>query len=233
LLVLEGVNAGYGGLQVLHEVDLEVDTGEVVALIGANGAGKTTTLRAIAGLLTPTSGSITLEGEPVGGLGPHDMVARGVVMVAEDRELFGGLTVRENLVMGAFSRPRSELEESLARVHELFPILDERAQQRAETMSGGQQQMLAIGRALMARPRLLLMDEPSMGLAPKLVADVFTTIEEIRAAGITVLLVEQNAKRTLETADRGYVIESGEINVSGTGPELLASDDVRKAYLGL
>lgn len=233
MLVLEGVSAGYGGLQVLHEVDLEVDAGEVVALIGANGAGKTTTLRTVAGLLTPTSGTITLEDEPVAGLGPHDMVARGVVMVAENRELFGGLTVHENLVMGAFSRPRSELADSLDRVHELFPILDERAQQRAETMSGGQQQMLAIGRALMARPRLLLMDEPSMGLAPKLVADVFATIEEIRADGITVLLVEQNAKRTLETADRGYVIESGEINVSGTGADLLASDDVRKAYLGL
>ena len=233
MLVLEGVSAGYGGLQVLHEVDLEVDAGEVVALIGANGAGKTTTLRTVAGLLTPTSGMIALEGEPVAGLGPHDMVARGVVMVAENRELFGGLTVHENLVLGAFSRPRSELADSLDRVHELFPILDERAQQRAETMSGGQQQMLAIGRALMARPRLLLMDEPSMGLAPKLVADVFATIEEIRADGITVLLVEQNAKRTLETADRGYVIESGEINVSGSGAELLASDDVRKAYLGL
>ncbi len=233
MLVLDGVNAGYGGLQVLHEVSLEVDAGEVVALVGANGAGKTTTLRTIAGLLTPTAGRIELEGESVVGLGPHDLVRRGVVMVAEDRELFGALTVRENLVMGAFTRPADEREESLAQVHELFPILDEREAQRAETMSGGQQQMLAIGRALMARPRLLLLDEPSMGLAPKLVADVFDTIDRIRASGITVLLVEQNAKRTLETADRGYVIESGEIHLSGTGSELLASDDVRKAYLGL
>ena len=233
MLVLEHVSAGYGGLQVLHEVDLEVEEGEVVALIGANGAGKTTTLRTIAGLLAPTAGRITLDGDSVVGLGPHDMVERGVVMVAEDRELFGGLTVRENLLMGAFTRPASERAESFDQVHELFPILEERSQQHAETMSGGQQQMLAIGRALMARPRLLLMDEPSMGLAPKLVADVFATIDRIRSAGITVLLVEQNAKRTLETADRGYVIESGEINVSGTGTELLASDDVRKAYLGL
>lgn len=233
MLVLDEVSAGYGGLQVLHEVSLRVETGEVVALIGANGAGKTTTLRTIAGLLAPASGSIRLDDEPVVGLGPHELVRRGMVMVAEDRELFGGLTVRENLVMGAFTRPADERDESLEQVHELFPILDERADQRAETMSGGQQQMLAVGRALMAQPRLLLLDEPSMGLAPKLVADVFATIDRIRSAGITVLVVEQNAKRTLETADRGYVIESGEINVSGTGSELLASDDVRRAYLGL
>lgn len=233
MLVLDEVSAGYGGLQVLHEVSLRVETGEVVALIGANGAGKTTTLRTIAGLLAPTGGSIRLDDEPVVGLGPHELVRRGMVMVAEDRELFGGLTVRENLVMGAFTRPADERDESLEQVHELFPILDERADQRAETMSGGQQQMLAVGRALMAQPRLLLLDEPSMGLAPKLVADVFATIDRIRSAGITVLVVEQNAKRTLETADRGYVIESGEINVSGTGSELLASDDVRRAYLGL
>ncbi|MBY5162119.1 ABC transporter ATP-binding protein [Salsipaludibacter albus] len=233
MLVLDQVNAGYGGLQVLHEVSLEVEAGEVVALVGANGAGKTTTLRTIAGLLVPSAGRIELEGESVVGLGPHDLVRRGVVMVAEDRELFGALTVYENLVMGAFTRSADERGESLDQVHELFPILEERAQQKAETMSGGQQQMLAIGRALMARPRLLLMDEPSMGLAPKLVADVFATIDRIRSTGITVLLVEQNAKRTLETADRGYVIESGEIHLSGTGDELLASDDVRRAYLGL
>lgn len=233
MLVLEAVSAGYSGLQVLHEVNLEVEAGEVVALIGANGAGKTTTLRTVAGLVTPTAGSIRFDGESVVGLGSHDLVRRGVVMVAENRELFGGLTVRENLVMGAFTRSAAERDESLEQVQELFPILMERSEQRAETMSGGQQQMLAIGRALMARPRLLLLDEPSMGLAPKLVADVFATIDRIRSTGITVLLVEQNAKRTLETADRGYVIESGEINVSGTGTELLASDDVRKAYLGL
>ncbi len=233
MLVLDTVDAGYDGLQVLHQVSLEVGTGEVVALIGANGAGKTTTLRTIAGLLAPTSGSVLVDDEPVGGLPGHELVRRGVVMVAENRELFGGLSVRENLFMGAFTRPADDRRDALAEVHDLFPLLAERADQRADTMSGGQQQMLAIGRALMARPRLLLLDEPSMGLAPKLVADVFATIDHIRELGITVLLVEQNAQRTLELADRGYVIESGEVNVSGTGAELLDSDEVRRAYLGM
>ena len=233
MLKVEQVDAGYGGLQVLHGINLEVDEGEVVALIGANGAGKTTTLRTIAGVIEPTGGSITLEERSIVGLGPHELVRRGVVMVSEDRELFGGLTVRENLAMGAYTRTEGEQRETLKEVYELFPILEERADQRAETMSGGQQQMLAIGRALMARPRLLLLDEPSLGLAPKLVTDVFSTIERIHELGITVLVVEQNARRTLESADRAYVIESGELTLSGTGQELLDDPDVRKAYLGL
>lgn len=233
MLKVEQVEAGYGGLQVLHGIDLEVAEGEVVALIGANGAGKTTTLRTIAGVIEPSGGSISLEGRPIVGLGPHELVRRGVVMVSEDRELFGGLTVRENLAMGAYTRTEGEQGETLQEVYELFPVLEERADQRAETMSGGQQQMLAIGRALMARPRLLLMDEPSLGLAPKLVTDVFSTIERIHELGITVLVVEQNARRTLESADRAYVIASGELTLSGTGQELLDDPDVRKAYLGL
>ena len=233
MLSLEGVDAGYAGLQVLHGIGMHVREGEVVALIGANGAGKTTTLRAISGMIAPTGGDITLDGTSVVGLGPHELVRRGVVMVAEDRELFGGLTVDENLAMGGYTRTAAERDETRAQVYELFPILGERVDQRADTMSGGQQQMLAIGRALMARPRLLLLDEPSMGLAPKLVSDVFSTIERIRSTGITVLIVEQNAQRTLETADRAYVIESGEITLSGSGGELLTDPNVRKAYLGL
>lgn len=233
MLVLDGVNAGYAGLQVLHQISLEIERGEVVALIGANGAGKTTTLRTIAGLLAPTGGRVLVEDEEVGGLPAHQLAQRGVVMVAENRELFSGLSVRENLVMGAYTRPVGERRETMAEVHSLFPLLEERSEQQADTLSGGQQQMLAIGRALMSKPRLLLLDEPSMGLAPKLVADVFDTINHIRDSGITVLLVEQNAHRTLELADRGYVIESGEIKVSGTGLELLESEDVRRAYLGM
>ncbi len=233
MLTLEKVDAGYGALQILHGIDLHIDAGEVVALIGANGAGKTTTLRTIAGVLSPTAGRITFDGEDTAGFGPHDLVRRRMSMVAEDRELFGGMTVTENLRMGAFTRPAKEVTASLAEVQEIFPILAERSEQLAETMSGGQQQMLAIGRALMAKPRLLMLDEPSLGLAPKLVNDVFGIIARIRQAGITVLLVEQNAQRTLEIADRAYVIESGELTLTGAGPELLDDPEVRRAYLGM
>ena len=233
MLKVEGVHAGYGALEVLHGIDLEVGEGEVVALIGANGAGKTTTLRTIAGVVTPSRGEIRLNEESIVGMGTHELVRRGVSMVSEDRELFGGLAVRENLAMGAYTRSEDERQDALEEVYELFPILEEREQQRAETMSGGQQQMLAIGRALMARPRLLLLDEPSLGLAPRLVDDVFATIERIHKLGITVLVVEQNARRTLEAADRAYVIESGELTLQGTGSELLDDPDVRRAYLGL
>ncbi len=233
MLTLDGVSAGYGPLQVLHGVSLHVDEGEVVALIGANGAGKTTTLRAIMGIIGPTAGSVTVDGEDVTGVAPHRMVRNGVVMVAEDRELFGELTVRENLMMGAFTRDRGEARSTLEEVHELFGILEERADQRAETLSGGQQQMLAIGRALMAKPRLLLLDEPSLGLAPQLVESVFGVVETIRDQGITVLIVEQNASRTLQLVDRAYVIENGEVTFDGAGEELLDDERVRSAYLGL
>jgi branched-chain amino acid transport system ATP-binding protein len=234
LLSLEGVEAGYGDLRVLHNCNLEVGEAEVVALLGANGAGKTTMLRTIVGLLRPADGDIRLEGRSIVGLGPHDLVKRGVVMVPEDKELFGGLSVRENLVMGAYTRSAAERQEAMGEVHELFPILRERTNQNTDTLSGGEQQMLALGRALMARPRILLLDEPSVGLAPILVSEVLTIVERINEElGITVLLVEQNVQQTLKLADRAYVIESGEIALSGTGAELLADPAVRKAYLGL
>jgi branched-chain amino acid transport system ATP-binding protein len=233
LLTLDGVSAGYRGLQILHEVDLHVGEGEVVALIGANGAGKTTTLRTISGLIRPTAGSITFDGRPLGSLGPHGVVRAGVVQVAEERELFPGLSVRENLDMGAFTRSPDEREETLAEVHELFPILQDRAKQIVSTMSGGQQQMLAIGRALMARPRLLMLDEPSLGLAPKLVAGVFDIVRHISGQGITVLIVEQNAQQALRLADRAYVLESGSVTLEGKASDLLEDPRVRSAYLGL
>lgn len=233
MLTLDGVSAGYRGLQILHEVNLHVSEGEVVALIGANGAGKTTTMRTISGLIRPTAGSITFDGHPLGGLGAHDVVRAGVVQVAEERELFPGLSVRENLDMGAFTRSPAEREKTLAEVHELFPILRDRAKQTASTMSGGQQQMLAIGRALMARPRLLMLDEPSLGLAPKLVADVFDIVRHISSQGITVLIVEQNAQQALRLADRAYVLESGSVTLQGKASDLLEDPRVRSAYLGL
>ena len=233
MLTLEGVCAGYGGLQILHDVDVEVRRGEVVALIGANGAGKTTTLRAVSGIIKPTAGTITFDGRPLNQLPPHDVVRAGLVQVAENRELFGGLTVQENLFMGGYTRDVREREEAMAEVHDIFPILSERAGQRASTMSGGQQQMLAIARALMARPQLLMLDEPSLGLAPKLVTSVFDTVQRIRERGITVLIVEQNAARTLQLADRAYVLESGAVTLQGAGPELLNDPRVRSAYLGL
>lgn len=233
MLTLERVSAGYRGLQILHEVDLEVGEGEIVALIGANGAGKTTTLRTISGLIKPTSGSITFDGRPLSGSAPHDVVRAGVVQVAEARELFPGMSVRENLDMGAFTRSTADREESLAEVHELFPVLLDRARQTASTMSGGQQQMLAIGRALMARPRLLMLDEPSLGLAPKLVVDVFDIVRRISSRGITVLIVEQNAVQALRLADRAYVLESGTVSLAGNAADLLEDPRVRSAYLGL
>jgi len=233
LLTLDDIRTGYGDLEVLHGLSLQVDASEVVALIGANGAGKTTTLRTIMGIVRPRRGTVTFEGDDVTGTPAHRMVRRGVAMVAEDRELFGGLTVRENLLMGAFTRRRDEAAATLEEVSGLFPILAERATQRAETMSGGQQQMLAIGRALMGRPRLLLLDEPSLGLAPQLVQTVFDVITTIRERGITVLIVEQNASRTLQLANRAYVLESGEITLQGAGRDLLDDQRVRAAYLGV
>ncbi len=233
MLTLDGVSAGYDGLQIVHDVDLHVDEGEIVALIGANGAGKTTTLRTISGLLRPSAGTITFDGQPLSSTAPHDVVRVGLVHVAENRELFPGLTVRENLEMGAFTRTAVERDETLAEVHELFPILRERSRQTASTMSGGQQQMLAIGRALMARPRLLMLDEPSLGLAPKLVVDVFNIVRDINGRGITVLIVEQNAVQTLQLADRAYVLESGSVTLDGDADDLLEDPRVRSAYLGL
>ena len=232
MLVLDGVSAGYGRLTVLHDVSLRVEAGEIVALVGANGAGKTTLLRAVSGLRPLTSGSLTLDGEQLGGVAPHERVRRGLVQVPEGRELFGGLTVAENLEMGGWSRSAVQRKESLEQVLELFPILAERRQQVAETMSGGQQQMLAIGRALMAGTRLLMLDEPSIGLSPKFVELVLAAAVRIRDTGVTVLLVEQNVAQALDIADRAYVLESGDLVLEGSGKDLLTDPRVRTAYLG-
>jgi len=234
LLVLDGLCAGYHGLQILHELDLRVDAGEIVALVGANGAGKTTTLRAISGLVRPSGGSITFDGRRADGVRTAELVARGLVQVPEERALFGPLTVEENLRMGSWTQRRGRDEEAaLAEVFDLFPILAERRRQAAETFSGGQQQMLAIGRALMARPKLLMLDEPSTGLSPKLTWAVLDAVRTIRDRGVAVLLVEQNAHQALGMADRAYVLESGSCALSGPGPELADDDRVRAAYLGL
>jgi branched-chain amino acid transport system ATP-binding protein len=232
LLRLDGVSAGYRRLQILHEIDLEVRDGEIVALIGANGAGKTTTLRAVSGMLPVTGGRIVFDGERIDGVRPDRIVRRGLVHVPQERALFGPLTVMQNLQMGAYTRGRDEIGTALDEVMGLFPILDERRDQRADTLSGGQQQMLAIARAMMARPRLLTLDEPSIGLAPNLVTSVLEAVTRIRDAGVTVLIVEQNAAHTLKISDRAYVLESGTIAMTGEGPALIEDPRVRSAYLG-
>ena len=233
MLKLDKVSAGYHGLQILHDLDLHVDKGEIVAIVGANGAGKTTTLKTISGMLHPTSGTITFDGAKANGIRPSELVRRGLVHVPEGRALFGPLTVEENLRMGGWTRGRASLDESLSEIYELFPILAERRRQAAETFSGGQQQMLAIGRALMAQPRLLMLDEPSTGLSPKLTWGVLDAIKTIRDRGVAVLLVEQNAAQALNLADRAYVLESGSSVLDGPGHELAKDDRVRAAYLGL
>jgi len=233
MLRLESVCAGYHGLQILHEIDLEVNEKEIVALVGANGAGKTTTLRACSGVIRPTSGRIFFDGQPIDTVRTAELVARGLVHVPEDRALFGPLTIEENLRMGAWTRRDRPVGDSLSEVFDLFPVLADRRRQTAETLSGGQQQMLSIGRALMARPRLLMLDEPSTGLSPKLTWAVLEAIEVIRDRGVAVLLVEQNAAQALRMSDRAYVMESGSVVLSGAGRELVEDDRVRAAYLGL
>jgi branched-chain amino acid transport system ATP-binding protein len=234
-MMLETVDlhAGYRKLEILHGLNLHVDKGEIVSLIGANGAGKTTTLRAIAGLVTPTSGTVVFDGQEMQGKRPDEIVRSGLVHVAQDRALFGELQVWENLEMGAYTQPRTTIKESLEEVFDLFPILRERRNQRANTMSGGQQQMLAIGRAMMARPKCLTLDEPSVGLAPNLVGQVLEAITAIRDTGVTVLIVEQSAKQALTISDRAYVIENGSIVLEGGGMELIDDPRVREAYLGM
>jgi branched-chain amino acid transport system ATP-binding protein len=234
VLTLEGVSAGYGDLLAVRGVSLTVDAGECVALIGANGAGKTTTLRAIAGLLPLRAGRVTLDGRSLAGLGPRGVVALGVAHVPEGRQVFPSLSVRENLEMGARApAARAARRQSLEEVFALFPRLRERHRQLAGTLSGGEQQMLAIGRGLMARPRLLLLDEPSLGLAPLAVRAIFEIVEAVNRRGTTILLVEQNVRRALAACHRAYVIENGEIALSGSREELLRSDHVRQAYLGV
>ncbi|GJD50865.1 High-affinity branched-chain amino acid transport ATP-binding protein LivF [Methylobacterium crusticola] len=234
MLTLEGVHAGYGATTILHDVSLEVGAGEVVTIIGANGAGKTTTLRTVAGLLAPSSGRITFEGEDVTRLSGHRMVERGVTLVPEGRQLFPEMTVRENLLMGAYRRAaRQRQARTLDEVLDLFPRVRERLGQNAGSLSGGEQQMVAIARGMMARPKLLMFDEPSLGLAPLVVAQVFAVVDRIVRTGVTVLIVEQNVFHTLQVADRGYVLENGEIVLRDDARALLANDHVRRAYLGI
>ncbi len=233
MLTIQGLSVHYGGIHALQGIDLEVPERSVVSLIGANGAGKSTTLRTIVGLVRATSGTITWDGEPITGLPTKDIVSRGICLVPEGRRVFPNLTVDENLTLGAYSRSdRTAIAADRRRVFELFPRLGERRHQRAGTLSGGEQQMLAVGRALMTRPRLLMMDEPSLGLAPLVVKMIFEIVRTIHAEGVTVLLVEQNAKAALEIADQACVLETGRLTLRGTGRELLADDRVRRAYLG-
>lgn len=233
LLQLENLNVFYGGIHALRDVSLSVNAGEVVALIGANGAGKSTTLRAITGLRAPRSGRVVFDGQDIGGLPAHTLVARGISMSPEGRGVFANLTVLENLEMGAYlQKSRTQIAEDMARGFALFPRLRERMKQRAGTLSGGEQQMLAMARALMSRPKLLLLDEPSLGLAPLVCQTIFSTIDEIKATGTTVLLVEQNANAALKHADRAYVLETGAVTLSGSAAEIASDRRVREAYLG-
>jgi len=233
ILEIKDVHVHYGGIHALRGVSLEVPEGQVVALIGANGAGKTTTLRAVSKMLKPTSGSVTLRGEEVTRLAPNELVARGMAHAPEGRGIFLNLTCKENLELGAYLRTDKDgIQEDAEKNYKLFPILAERRNQVAGTLSGGEQQMLAVARALMSRPKLLLLDEPSLGLAPILVEQIFSTIVEINAQGVTILLVEQNALQALSTASRGYVLQSGRVVLAGASDDLLRDEMVRKAYLG-
>jgi branched-chain amino acid transport system ATP-binding protein len=231
LLQVDGIRVAYGGIEALRGVSFDVAEGEIVTLLGANGAGKTTTLRTVSGLLRPKAGAITFDGKRIDAVAPHEMVQLGIGHVPEGRRIFPRMSVRENLAMGAYHR-HDDTAGDVERVFELFPVLRERASQDGGTLSGGEQQMLAIGRALMGRPRLLLLDEPSMGLAPMIVARIFHIIREINQQGTTVFLVEQNAAQALRLANRGYVLETGEVVMSDTAEALLANDRIREAYLG-
>ena len=232
LLKVSDLNVYYGSIRAVKGVSFYVDQGEIVTLIGANGAGKSTVLNTVSGLLHPRSGSVCFDGHDLHGIAPDKVVTRGLAQVPEGRHVFLQMTVEENLELGAYTQPRSTVGSGIADVYERFPRLKERRKQIAGTLSGGEQQMLAIGRALMSRPKLLMLDEPSMGLAPILVEQIFDIIRELHSAGTTILLVEQNAQAALSVADRAYVLETGRITISGTGAELMASDAVRKAYLG-
>lgn len=234
IMEIRSLNAGYDGVSVVRAIDLTIEEGGIATIVGANGAGKTTTLRAISGVLRPVRGEVIFAGEPIQHLPSHEIVARGLVMVPEGRRLFPSLTVMENLELGAFQphckRKRSD---SLERVFNIFPQLRERKNQKAGTLSGGEQQMVAIGRALMSLPKLLMLDEPSLGLAPVVVHKLFGIITEISAMGTTILLVEQNVKHALSISSQAWVLENGSVALRGTGPELLKDDNTRRAYLGM
>ncbi len=232
LLRVENMHVYYGNIHAVKGISFEVHKDEIVTLIGANGAGKSTTLNTVAGLLRPRSGQIYLEDKPIGGVPANKMVSLGMALCPEGRRIFQQMTVRENLEMGAYSRPAAEVEGSIENVFQHFPRLKEREKQISGTLSGGEQQMLAMGRALMSKPKLMMLDEPSMGLAPLLVEQIFQIIAELHAAGTTILLVEQNAQMALSIADRAYVLETGRIVMEGPARELLTNDNVRKAYLG-
>jgi branched-chain amino acid transport system ATP-binding protein len=232
ILKVEDINVYYGSIHAIKGVSFEVAKGEIVTLIGANGAGKSTTLNTVAGLLRSKTGSVTFQGEDLGKVSPHKMVAKGLAMVPEGRRVFLQMTTQENLEMGAYTQKGKPSETDLEMVYEQFPRLKERRKQVAGTLSGGEQQMLAMGRALMSHPQLLMLDEPSMGLAPILVEQIFEIIQKLHKNGTTILLVEQNAQAALSVADRGYVLETGKVVTSGSGAELLASPAIKKAYLG-
>ena len=232
LLKVDDINVYYGAIHAIKGVSFHVDEGEIVTLIGANGAGKSTTLQTVSGLLRSKTGSITFEGQNISNVQAHKLVERGLAHVPEGRRIFLQMTVEENLEMGAYTQPKGNTAASLERVYEQFPRLKERQRQIAGTLSGGEQQMLAMGRALMSKPKLLMLDEPSMGLAPILVEQIFRIVADLHKAGTTILLVEQNAQMALSVANRAYVLETGSITLSGTGEELIHSDEVRKAYLG-
>ncbi|MBQ8918028.1 MAG: ABC transporter ATP-binding protein [Oscillospiraceae bacterium] len=232
LLSVNDINVYYGSIHAIKGVSFEVNEGEVVTLIGANGAGKSTILNTVSGLLHSKTGSVAFDGQDIGGVAPHNIVKMGMAHCPEGRRVFSQLTVEENLQMGGFTRPSSEIPQSMEEVYTQFPRLKERRRQIAGTLSGGEQQMLAMGRALMSNPKLLLLDEPSMGLAPILVAQIFDIIDQLHKAGKTILLVEQNAQMALSIATRGYVLETGKVVLTGEGRDLLVNDAVRKAYLG-
>lgn len=233
LLAVSGLTCRYGRIEALHGIDLEIGTGELVALVGANGAGKTTLLRCISGVQPAAAGAIRYGGQDITRLRADARVRAGIAQVPEGRQVFGPMSIEDNLVMGAYTRPASEIRAGLDEVYDLFPILRERRKLPAGTLSGGQQQMLAVGRAMMSRPKLLLLDEPSMGLAPLIVEEIFRIVKMLKEAGITILLVEQNARAALAVADHAYVLETGSVTLQGPGPELLKNDDVRRAYLGM
>ncbi|MGO9377927.1 MAG: ABC transporter ATP-binding protein [Dissulfurispiraceae bacterium] len=233
MLTLRSVQTSYGAIRALRGIDIEVHSGEIVCLLGSNGAGKTTTLMTVSGILRPDKGDIIFEGESLTTMPPSEIVRKGICQVPEGRRIFPKLTVRDNLEMGAFSTPINELSKNLEKVFAVFPILKERARQLGGTLSGGEQQLLAMGRSLMSNPKMLLLDEPSLGLAPIMVSRIFKIIQDINKEGMTVLLVEQNARAALRLSHRGYVLENGTIRLSGSGEELLGNEDVKKAYLGV
>ena len=232
LLEVKNIKVYYGNINAIKDISFEVNEGEIVTLIGANGAGKSSILNTVAGLIKPKSGEIIFDGQGIIGIPAHKIVSKGMALCPEGRRIFQQLSVKENLEMGSYTRPVNEVSESIEKVYELFPRLKERYKQIAGTLSGGEQQMLAMGRALMSKPRLMMLDEPSMGLAPILVEQIFDIIKNLHKSGTTILLVEQNAQMALSIADRGYVMETGRIVIGGTGKELLRDDAVKKAYLG-